>query len=494
MPAPTSISVTVDREEYSRYEKDSDTITVSVTVSGGATYASEEVTVELVKARRSRDAVVASTTLTFNGATDPQTADAQFYLPDVVDSDLISLIRHGDYFVRATSVTDPAIQGESSDFKIRIVTVERFKRDYLFGIPLTATGVKMPKFQPNISGISIKEVNRDHPEGFGTLTYNYHQDGPNTIRTLSWDGGTSVSITSPGTYLLRSGVSQGGPAAKLRNAQSTNYVVVRVGAIAQLPTESAVEEILIKEKELDDDTLGRYLDQSIDWIENVYLPGVYLEPTNVVTDRDPTTIQYAAGVAASTPIFTDTDYDFLVSPLTYFVENSTPSWVKIQTPYKQLLRVDSLYGAIANTRVIDIDLEWIELSQQGGLIQLVPFNQEIAFDFIGLIWVNAIRGAVELPNFWHFNIIAGLRDCPDELQELLAKRAAIEALTSLSAAFRPGVGSLSLSRDGVSESVSYINQQQYGIYTAAIQSHKEWMDQNQEKLRAKYTGMLWDVV
>jgi hypothetical protein len=215
---------------------------------------------------------------------------------------------------------------------------------------------------------------------------------------------------------------------------------------------------------------------------------------NVVTDRDPTTIQYSAGVNAPVPIYTDTDFDKLVSPLTYYVPNSGGDWVTIQTPWPQILRVDALFGSIANTRVIDVDLEWIELSQQGGLIQLVPYAQNVSFDFLGLIWANALRGAAALPNFWHYNAIVGLRDCPAELQEVIAKKAAINALIVAGMALRPGVGSVSLSRDGVSESVSYVQSAQYGVYTGTIMAYTDWLKQETARLQAKYRGIRMVIV
>lgn len=598
MAAPTSIAVTVDDTEYSRYEVGRDTITASVTISGGAPYSADEITVELRKARRSRDAAVATATLSFTASTDPQTDTVTFYLPDLVDQDLISLVRHGKYFVYAEDESGN-ITGESDDFDIRIITVDKFKESYLFGLPLTATSKKSLKLPVNMTGVTVTEVPQSHPTGVSNLTYSYTEnatenatadigsgangtvtitaDGTDTdgvdgndwnvevtvpagtspltvstsgttitvalsvsggspvgpdntatlvaaaidaltdfsatasgtgadslsaaedvdfaggtsdvIRTLAWAGGPAVTISGNGTYILQAGLT--GPLARCEGASSDAYICVKIAA-ALLPTASAVESLFVEQEKIDDDVLARYLDQAIAWVENDFLQ-VYIEPTNVVTDRDPTTIQYAAGVNAPTPIFTDTDFDFLVSPLTYFVPK-TQNWVGIQTPYKQVLRVDSLYGAIANTRVIDIDLEWIEVSQQGGLIQLVPYNQEIAFDFLGLIWVNAIRGAVELPNFWHFNMIVGLRDANPDVRELVAKKAAMEALLSLALAFRPGVGSQSLSRDGVSQSVSYINQQQYGIYTAGITAHKEWLETHGPQLQAKYRGMVWDIV
>lgn len=713
MPAPTSIEVLVDSTEYSRYETGNDTITATIIADGGAPYDSEPVLVELRKARRSRDAVVATDSITLTGNTNRQSHTVSFYLPDIVDQDLLSLIRFGKYFIHAeweatyagldigtgpngivyltaedagvdgndftleivvpggtsslsaslsgtaitvnlavsggvpiagenravdltrvlsfitgidatfsgdgsgsfsvasgpTSFTGgvDAVIGTSADFDIRIVTVERLKRDYLFGVPLTATNVKLVKYQPtSITGVTVTEVSENHSIGFGTLVYNYTVDhvsnasgtlgsgangtvtvtadgdyegsagnaitietelpagtsglsvnfdgtslvislavvagvpdpgantatliaaaitalpdftavasgtgadeitteqGPtllgggvsNEVRLLSWQGGPAVSITGPGTYILKVGSSASGISKLMSSlvSQFSDYVVVRVRSLSELPTVSAADELLIQNQQLDDETLASYLNKVIAWIENDFLAGVYLEPTNLVTDRDPTTIQYSAGINAPTPLFTDTDYDFQVSPLTYFVPKSAASWVTIQTPYKQLLRFDSLYGAIANTRVIDIDLEWIELSEQGGMVQLVPFNQEIAFDFVGLLWVNAIRGASELPNFWHFNLIAGLRNCTPDLQELIARKAAMEALLAIATAFRPGVGSLSLSRDGVSESVSYTTTQQYGIYTGAITAHREWLQENEKLYRAKYRGLSWCVV
>jgi len=508
MATPTSIEVSVDNTEYSRYETDRDTITVTLSVTGGAPYVGEQVYVELIKARRSRDAVVASSTASFTFAADPVSAVIEFYLPDIVDQDLISLIRHGEYFIKATSATDEDINASTDDFCISIVTVDRLKNDFLFGLNLAATEIREPKFQPQeIEGVTVVEVSQGHPFGVGQLGYVYHEDditnataiigggvdgavtitadgdcagaagnsfvvtvqiptgtsgltasfaansliinlaviagvpddvqntatlvaaaidalpefsavasgsgadpltlaeGPTQfaggvtvyVRQLNWNGGPLVSITAPGVYVLFAGNGDGsggcaGAGGATISGATNDYICVRVKSTLLLPDSSLVEQLLIDKKKIDDETLKRYICQAMDWVEKDYL-ATYVEPTNVVTDRDPTTIQYSAGINAPAPIFTDTDFDYIVSPLTYFVPRSQGSWVKIQTPYPQLLRVDSLYGAIANTRVIDIDLEWIEHSEQTGLIQLVPFNQEIAFDFIGLLWVNAIRGA-----------------------------------------------------------------------------------------------------
>lgn len=715
MPQPSGISVVTDSPEYSRYENGRDTVHATVSVNGGVPYTNEAVIVELVKARRSRDAVVASSTLYFTGTTGPQISTASFKLNDLVDQDMVNLVRHGQYYVRARSpatsaqrvigsssaapitlrtldtgtdsniwtvsvvvpagnssldvdvvgttvtvnlavsagvpiaalntresivaqiqanygnilsatftgaanlslsVAEPLVSfsggrdeivGNSADFNIRIVTVERLKTDYLFGLPLYAGDFRYVKFQPtNITGVSVTEVSRTHPLGLYPLTYTYTVDpltnataaigtgvdgtvtitadtalagaegnnwvvqvvvpagtsplsativgatalqvslavvagvpnaiantatlvaaainalsnfsasasgtgssalsttsGPvsftggtqNIIRQLSWSGGPVVNVSTPGVYILRRGGGAGAGCAPklLTSVMGQDYIIVRVTGPTFLPMLNQTDELLIQNRQLDDETLGRFLCSAEDWIENVAL-AVHVEPTNVVTDRDPTTIQFAAGINAPNPIFTDPDYDFIVGPLTYFVPRSGEEWISIQTPFPQIIRVDSLFGSIANTRVIDIDLDWIQQYTQGGLLQLVPFNQTIAFDFIGLIWVNAIRGAAAIPNFWHFNFIVGLRDCPCDIQEMIAKKAAMDALIMLGTALRPGIGSVSMGRDGVSQSVSYNTQQQYGAYTGAIMAFKDWIDQNLQKFKGKYRGATMVVV
>lgn len=608
MGQPTAITVLTDSTEYSRYEDTRNTVMATVQISGGAPYTAEEVLVELVKARRSRDAVVGTATLEITAATSPQVDSVQFALADLVDQDMLNLVRHGKYFVRARSLETPGtvvigsgtatpitlttvetgtdanswtvevvvpagssplsvsvvgtdltinlavassvpvasqntreairalinstlatevsaefsgtaglslsvaegptsfaggrdeVSGESDDFDVRIVTVARLKSDFLFGIPLQAGQARMARNQPsNITGVTITEVSQNHPLGVFTLGYTYVEDGANIVRQLSWNGGPLVSVSNPGTYILRrgngssGGGSCGGRSGILAQLMGNDYIVVKVDGPTFLPTASASDEILIEQLRLDDRALGKYLCQAEDWLENVAL-AIYLEPTNVVTDRDPTTIQFAAGINSPTPLYTDPDYDFIHGALTYFPRTSGGEWVEVQTPYPQLLRVDSLFGAIANTRVIDIDLDWIQFYPQGGLIQLVPFNQTIAFDFLGLIWVNALRGAAALPNFWHFNLMVGLRDTPCDLQELIAKKAAMDALTMLGAALRPGIGSTSLGRDGVSQSVSYTTQMQYGPYTGAIMAFKDWIDANLQKYKGKYRGATMVVV
>jgi len=470
MAAPTALTVSVDQEEYSKFEiaDGRATITVTVVASGGGDMSGEQVTLELIKARRDRDAAPYTTTLTISGSTDPQSLEHQIDLNLVVDSDNLNLIRRGYYFMRATSVTTPAATADTADFPISIVTAQQLRKVWLFGLNLEASDVRNIKLPPtNITGVEIVEVNSTHELGFEVLNYVYTDNtgsGGNVVRQLSWGGGPAVSVTVPGRYLLRRDCS-------------SDYIVVQVRSMTGLGTTDGTtkDELLVTKDFMTDDMLRKFNEKAADWWENDKVAGVFLEPTRLVTKKSLTT----------TPTI---DWDFIVPGITFYAVQPA-KWIDILFPYSGLLRIDELFGQIANTRVVDIALQWAEISERNGFVQLVPFNQEVAFQFIGLVWVESLRGRVELPDFWNFDAMAGLRQVDPVIREMLGKKAAIDALTIAGHAFRGGFATQSLSRDGVSESVSYTASAIYGIYSATIEDYRKFINKEIKQLKGRYRGV-----
>ena len=209
-----------------------------------------------------------------------------------------------------------------------------------------------------------------------------------------------------------------------------------------------------------------------------------MEPTKLVTDIDPSEISFSG---TSSELLIDDDYDFVKSPVSFYPRRAG-QWIDIQFPFPQILEIEQLFGAVANVRVVHINPEWIEFASMNGYTQLVPFNTELAFDFVGLIWVEALHNAVPIPNFWHYNMTVGLRDTPGDMLELLNKQAAISILTVAGQAFRGGFSSQSISRDGISESVAYTSSAIYGIYSASIEEYKTWIKENVVSIRSRYRG------
>lgn len=439
----------------------------------------EQFILELVKARRNRDVVVATITRNLSGLNTVATA---FELPKIVDEHDAPRVHRGQYFIRATSVTDTSISAVTPDFKVSLLSVERFKRDWLHGADEHALETEEVKNQPTvITGVSVIGVSRGHQKGWITLSYNYSDPGScgAIVRTLSWCDGPMVPVRAGVTnYTLRKGDSQ------------TDWIDVQVVSVAALPTFSTAEQLLVDREAITDAMFEQWINSAINWVEKTAL-SVYLEPTRVVTELDPNQISYPAG--SDIPTFVMADWDEQVEALTY--QRPSPGhWVNFRMPYYPIIDFYSLYGKVSNVRIIDIALEWVSFHGKGGFVELVPFNQEVAFNFIGLIWVESIRGPVPLPNFWNFDALVGYTQTPEILIELVAKKAAIDALTKLGQAFRPGVSGQSVSRDGVSESVSYLTAGLYGIFSGAIKSYREWIDQNLPMLRGTYRGAVMAVV
>ena len=471
--------VFLDKEEYSQYERDANIVTTTITGTPAIPANLDQLTIEIRKARRNRDVVVASTTYTFDGIVadfDTTGVNITIDLTNVVSSpDLIRLLRSGEYFIRVYDTANPTtITEDSDDFFISLITLNRFRESYLFGLDLQANEVRGWKLPPrNITGITLKEISRAHPCAFFTLALNVNTENTPHVRTLSWAGGDAIFIneTVKQTYILPGELGQ-------------EFVLVEVDP-RRLPTSSVQEKLLVEEDQLDDERLREFIEQARGIVENTKLQ-LFLEPTRCVTNIDPTQITFSTQNLS--PIVLDSDWDVISQPVTFYPNNAS-KWINIQMPHKHVLRVDSLFGAVANTRIVDINLEWIEIAEAEGFLELVPFNQEIAFDFVGLVYVEALRGQVPIPSFWRYNLIAGLRDTPFELIEWVGRIAAIPVLTIAGQAFRSGYSSQSISRDGVSESVSYTASAIYGIYSASIEDHKRWIKEHEPQFRATYRGM-----
>jgi hypothetical protein len=548
MAAPTSLAVGVDLEEYSRFESDKNTVNVTVvagvptsdlanaTLVGDTTITVEDVTnfptvfpyaatislpaaadyetinitnivgnvvsltapltkahakcarvqvvmsftgeqvlVQLVKARRNRDVVVATEIITLAG-TGPTTSTEAFKLTEIVDNQFCNRVRRGMYFIRCISVTNTALIGDSADFRVSILTVDRFKREYLHGADHQALDTEEVKAQPvMVTGVTVDLVSRGHQKGWFPLSYNVSDpSGCGTpVKLLSWCGGPSVAVKA------------GQQRYTLRKGKSLDYIDVVVLDPNALPAVTTAEDLLIDRQPLTDDFFRDKIEQAISWTEKTALMA-YLEPTRVVTEIDQNEITYAPGT--DVPTFVNSDFDEKVDAVTYQAP-AAGHWLNFRMPYFPVQYFNALYGKVSNVRIVDIALEWIEVNSAGGFVELVPFNQELAYNFIGLMWVGQIRGNIPLPNFWNFDALVGMKETAPAVIELIAKKAAIDALTLIGQAFRPGVSGQSISRDGVSESVSYLSSGMYGIFSGVIKTYTEWMDKNLPMLRGAYKGV-----
>lgn len=572
MSAPLTLSITVDQEEYSRFESERNTVISTITPTG-TNLTGEQISVTLIKARRNRDELVATKTLTIASSL-AQAYQLEFYLPDIVDEEAVSKVRRGNYFLRATSVSNPSLTADSEDFRVSLVSVERLKTDFMFGAHGLAADILTVQEQPSaVSGTTVASVSQGHPTGWYPLSYNFAGDHVPTVLgvttqtfalsngqtlILRLDNGDPLTVTfltsqfvniaaatavevaavissSLASYGITSVAESnkvritgglisllidpagtatttlgllgkfdvanitrfltwcGGPAVvltegkktyTLRQGNTNNWIQVRVPALSLMPSQSRAEDLLIAKKPLDTETMRRAIDESISWVEDSAL-SIFIEPTVITTEVDPDALAYP--IDSDIPQLINATWDVVVDSLTYYIP-SAGHWINFKFPYIPVIRFDELYGKLSNTRILDVALEWVEAHEKSGFVELVPFNQEMVFNFISLMWIQSLQGPVPLPNFWNFTALVGHREVPPVLLELVAKKAAVQILTLAGMAYRPGITSSSIHRDGISESVSYIQSAQAGTYGMAVTEYKDWIDKNLVLLRGAFRG------
>ena len=304
--------------------------------------------------------------------------------------------------------------------------------------------------------------------GFQTLACNVDSSGQ---RFLQWAGGKQVALDARFRRFVLPDNRDG-------------FVEVDVLDLDALPAGSLEEPLLIDRARLGPEVLGRYIDRASDWLERTALQ-VFLEPTILSTDGE-LLPQVQSGLVPPTP-WRRLDHDEIVPPLTFFVQPAG-KWTGIRFPYAHVTKVYGLVGQIAGTPVLELPLSWVQMQEKIGFAQLVPYHQQAAWSLINLLAADVFHGAMELPSFWRFAIRAGLREVPGDIVEALGKRAALEALTAIGQAFKPGIASESISKE-MSVSTSYVRNAQANLVSATRAEYKADLDVLVPRLKNRYLGL-----
>ena len=426
--------ITLNFDEFSRLEPDRSIVAATIVPEPAVLPAPLRLRVELVKARRRRDVVVAAQDVELPAGDASRGQVVRFDLARIVDADGLSAIRRGRYFLRATPLGNAAPPIESPEFPVRLLTAHRLASDYLHGLTQLSADVLRPKYQPrSIAGLEIIEVEPNTQPGFYPLSFNLDAFGQ---RTLQWAGGPTITLDPRFRRFVLPDNRDG-------------WVEVEIVDAASLSEASTEELVLIERAKLDQVAIGRFVDRATDWLELTMLQ-LYLEPTLLSTGE--ALPRFAGGIAL--PASARLDYDFLVPPLTFYVQPAG-KWTGIRFPYAHVTKVFGIVGQLAGAPVLGLPQSWIQLQEKIGFAQVVPFHEQALYSLFSLVGGGLLQGALEIPSFWHFAIRAGLREVPGDIIEALAKKAALDALTAIGQAFKPGIASESFSKE-LSVSTSYI--------------------------------------
>ena len=476
--------------EFSRNERGREIIKLTV-LPDDLSPVGEKITVRLMKARRDRleEVTQARKTHTFTVGNTPVSATAglvfTFDLREIVYSSKkpFPIVRRGDYFFSVEN-DDASVTATTSDFRVCLMTTDRMEEEWLLGATRRSNDDRSVRFQPStLTGVRIVEVSKNHPLDVFPLSLSYgNESTPN--RYLSWNNGQIIKVDTsmPGgihkQYILQS-------------RDRTAYIIAQVDP-RLLPATDTTEDLMVDRQLIQRETLRRWLDEEADWLERDYLY-VPVEPALIVSDFTLAPISNSAGYVEGTPALpSNTDYDIKAAPISYYPPVAG-HFINLKVPFFRPLHWDYLVGALENTRIVDVNTQWIHQGAS-GYVNLVPFNQSIAYHFIGLMYVHALRGPTSLPSFWRYRYYAGVEDrtTPLPLIEVIGLRAAVKGLAVLGQMFRGGFSSQSVSRDGVSESASYTASATFGIYSATIEEYKKRLTPLEKQVKRRWFGVQFE--
>lgn len=168
-------------------------------------------------------------------------------------------------------------------------------------------------------------------------------------------------------------------------------------------------------------------------------------------------------------------------------------------PRVPVIEVERVRAVYLNQVFFEFPKSWIANDRFGNL-NLVPVQGTSFIQFANAFrsyGPTAAYGAERLPAYWAVDWtygMAGLEKDFDEVLRLIAYEAAMEVLTFLGSADKPGIASESRSTGGSSESFSYTQSAVYSLFSADVDYIKKQLPDLISKLRQRIHGPIMVVV
>lgn len=457
------ITLKTDRKEYSRNEVGKSTIRLRV-VPNPTTVAEEE-TVAIVLKRKS-GLTVHTETVTFPIGEYPKGIILAIDLNAIKDAKGIPLCLAGEYVIEAYSpaayLDDPdanpiEAQATTPSFWISIITVEEMRKGYCFGAPIYASDTPFPKNQPVVvTGVRITKVSENTAKRIHTISFNAANN------TLSWSGGGEIPI---------------GGDTEILPGQRGDYAEVEIDSF-ELPAVDAAEGIVIDKEDFTDERIRTEISRAVAEVEAQVLK-LFIEPKKVATE----------------PFYSNPGegehFDELAQPVMYTSRDFNVNGIawSLSLPYHQLQSVEVLEGHLGGTRALYIQSGAFAVNQKAGLVDVLPYDSQYAFLYTFFVQMRLWGAREYIEGFWRYKATAGLLETPGDVLKLIGYKAAITILTIAGQAYRGGFSSESMSKDGVSRSVSYTASATFGIYSATTTEYKDWIKNNQKRIAQMYRGI-----
>ena len=357
----------------------------------------------------------------------------------------------------------------SAAFTVVPITVDEMKERYLQGLALINMEQMEVALQPQVvTGVTVSAVSFGSAPGPGNLVFT-----AGGTPTLQWRNGTAINLSATvQNYVLPGGFSGNQGAITV----NVNY--------AALPVASQTETLFVQYGVVSEDAILRQI--LAETLETERQMQMYLEPTLVVCREY---LDYAPTLAL--PV-----YDEIGHSVGYYKPTTITRWLEIKTTLSGLLDVYTVDGFFNRARATNIPQNWILFQERTGLIQLVPTNfAVINWIFYGAGFFVFFIENIYVPNFWCYQVAAGMREMESPIIEYIAMRTAIIMLNiAANSRYPAGVRSYSVSRDGVSESRAlapgtYKDLQE--VYLKQIGRRPDGRDNKLMQMRDKYRSFIF---
>jgi hypothetical protein len=192
--------------------------------------------------------------------------------------------------------------------------------------------------------------------------------------------------------------------------------------------------------------------------------GIEFERQRVLTDPDPNLVL-------------GTDYEIVGERLHYFHPATAMTYYYIPLPHPNVVSIERVRLFLRNQLVYAVPVEWVYFTSKEGVLRIAPFLSNAVPQSTTAGWVPGLFPHDTLdtvPGAWGVDYTFGYGQVDADIARYIGLRAAIQvlALAGAGADIAGGLGSESLSQDGITESISY-HQGKWGPYSGLIEVYQE---------------------
>lgn len=446
------ISIYTDLTEYCRYLSNLSLITSTIQVTSPVVGANLSVALFRLDGY---GAVITKTVVQTTATTYTVVFDLN---KDTYDTLNIYRAKQGDYVIQVTDSVGAV--SKSPMFAVSIVSVQEIRGEWCKGVTFLNFEQLEPRLQPqSITGVTVTETSDNHFKGSFSLTFTF-----GTPNTLSWGGGTAVNIngTAPQNLLL------------INSTQ--DFIIANVNP-ALLPTVTTSESLYIDNGRMPDSVIIDQVRRATSWVQQRII--AKLEPN--IVDTDPELNGYCDEVAF---------------PETYYRPRTYNKWLNFKLPYPRLLYPGDLQvtGYFNQTQTAIIPRQWLTWNEGSGIVELVPSaSSTVMWTFYNSIMVmQYLFNYSSIPGFWHYRGTVGLRDLWNEraiVREAIAKKCAWELLNSAGSAYKAGLASSEVSRDGVGQAQNFTSSSLSGVYGAHFHEYETWLKDEIPRMKLRFGSL-----